>query len=125
MNTGVRRVLFWSPRILGMLFALFLSLFALDVFGEDRGLRETLLALLIHLGPVYLVVIALAVSWRREGVGALLFPALAVYYVVWAWGRFPWITYAIISGPLVVIGVLFLLNWIYRVPPRPRAGAGE
>ena len=59
MNTSVKRVLFWTPRILCILFAIFLSLFALDVFGEGLGFWKTILALLIHLVPVYIVVIVL------------------------------------------------------------------
>jgi len=46
MNTTTKRVLFWAPRVLGILFALFLSLFALDVFSEGYSFGETMLALL-------------------------------------------------------------------------------
>ena len=34
MNTKPKRVLYWIPRALTILFALFISVFALDVFGE-------------------------------------------------------------------------------------------
>jgi hypothetical protein len=120
MNTSIKRVLFWTPRILCILFAIFLCLFSLDVFGEGLGFWETILALLIHNIPVYIVVIILVIAWRWEWVGAILFNALAVFYVVWAWGRFPWSTYLVISSPLVLLGVLFLFNWIYRAQLRTR-----
>jgi hypothetical protein len=120
MHTTMKRVLFWTPRILCILFAVFLSLFALDVFGEGLGFWESMLALLIHLVPVYIVVIVLVVAWRWEWVGAVLFTALAVFYVVWAWGRFHWSAYVAISGPLVLLGVLFLFNWIYRAQLQTR-----
>jgi len=118
MNTSIKRVLFWTPRILCILFAVFLSLFAFDVFGEALSFGETILALLMHLVPVYIVVIVLVIAWRWEWVGAILFNALAVFYVVWAWGRFHWSAYLGISGPLVLVGVLFLFNWIYRAQLR-------
>ena len=120
MHTSLKRLLFWTPRILGILFALFLSLFSLDVFGEGLGVGKTILALLMHLVPVYVVVIVLIIAWRWEWVGALLFTALAVLYVVWAWGQFDWSVYLVISGPLVLVGVLFLFNWIYRAQLRRR-----
>jgi hypothetical protein len=120
MNTTMKRALFWIPRILCILLALFLSLFAFDVFGEGRGLGETILALLMHLIPVYVVVIILVIAWRREWVGAVLFIALAVFYVVWAWGRAHWSAYLGISGPLALVGVLFLFNWIHRAQLRTR-----
>ena len=120
MHTTMKRVLFWTPRALCILFAVFLSVFALDVFGEGLGFWETILALLIHLVPVYVVIIVLVIAWRREWVGAVLFSALAVSYVVAAWGRFHWSAYASISGPLVLIGVLFLFNWTHRAQLRTR-----
>ena len=120
MQRSVKRVLFWTPRVMCILFALFLSLFAMDVFGEGYGFWETILALLIHLVPVYIVLIVLVIAWRWEWVGAILFIAFAVFYLVWSWGRFHWSAYLGISGPLVLLGVLFLLNWIYRAQLRTR-----
>ena len=120
MSASMKRVLFWTPRVLCILFAVFLSIFSLDVFEEGLGFWETILALLVHLVPVYVVIIVLVIAWRREWVGAILFTVLAVSYVVAAWGRFNWSAYASISGPLVLLGVLFLLNWIYRAKLRTR-----
>jgi hypothetical protein len=120
MNTGIKHVLFWSPRVLCILFAMFLSLFALDVFNEGYGFGETICALLIHLVPVYIVVIALIIAWRWEWIGAILFIAFALFYLVLSWGRLHWGAYLAISGPLVLLGVLFMLNWIYREQLRMR-----
>ncbi len=120
MSTSMRRVLFWTPRVLCILFAIFLSVFALDVFSEGYGLWQTIGALLLHLVPTFIVVIALVIAWRREWIGAVLFCGLAVFYVVWFWGRFPLVAYLFISGPLALVGVLFLFNWIYRSQLRAR-----
>ena len=115
MNTITRRILFWSPRVLGILFAIFLSLFALDVFNEGYSVGETILALLIHLIPTYLVVISLALAWRWEWVGSILFIALTLFYMASS-GSGSWV----ISAPLWLIGLLFLLNWTYRAQLRAR-----
>ncbi|MEI6077825.1 MAG: hypothetical protein WCS94_19745 [Verrucomicrobiota bacterium] len=114
MKNITKRLVFWTPRIICLLFAAFISLFALDVFAENQGVWNTLLALSIHLIPTALLLVILATSWRREWVGALIFPALGVFYIVNFWGRFRWPTYAIIAGPLFVLGGLFLLGWLTR-----------
>jgi len=118
MNTNMKRMLFWTPRVMGILFALFLSLFALDVFSADAGFWEKILGLLIHLAPVYVVVIVLAIAWRWEWVGAIMFIGLALFYLAQTWGQEHWSAYVGISGPLTLIGVLFLLNWLYRAQLR-------
>ena len=62
----VKRFLFWLPRVLSALFAAFISLFALDVFGAGYGFWETIWALFVHLIPTWLILAALAISWRWE-----------------------------------------------------------
>ena len=109
MNKNTRRVLFWSPRIICILYAMFLSMFALDVFSEGYGFTETILALLMHLVPTYLVVIALVIAWRWERVGAILFIALTLFYLVMSRGE-SWV----ISGPLLLVSFLFYFNWKYK-----------
>jgi len=104
----------WTPRILCLLFAAFLSLFALDVFDQGYRGSETVLALLMHLIPTGIVLVVLAVSWRWERIGAILFMALGIWYLLTAWGRFHWSAYVVISGPLFLVGVLFLASWLNR-----------
>jgi hypothetical protein len=120
MNKTTKRVLFWTPRIICIVFAVFISVFAFDVFTKGYGILKAIIALLIHLIPTGIVVIALLISWRWEWAGAILFSALAVFYLVWSWGKFPWIAYLAMSGPLFLVGVLFLINWVYRTELRIR-----
>jgi hypothetical protein len=116
MNTSTKRILFWTPRILCLLFAVFVSLFALDVFGENHGFWNITRALLMHLIPTGILLLILAVSWRWELVGAVLFSTLGTFYIVAFWGRFHWSAYVILSGPLFLLGILFLLSWRCRAP---------
>lgn len=114
MNPAAKRFLYWSPRVLCILFAAFLSLFALDVFGQGSSFGETLIALFVHLIPVYVVIAVLLFAWRWEWVGAVLFVALGLFYLVETWGRMHWSAYVFISGPAFLVGALFLANWLYR-----------
>jgi glucose-6-phosphate-specific signal transduction histidine kinase len=114
MNLSLKRLLFWTPRILCLLFAAFISIFALDVFGEGYGFWKTIPALMIHLIPTWIVLAVLALAWRWEWVGGTLFVALGILYLIASWGRFHWSAYLCISGPLFLIGILFFLNWLNR-----------
>lgn len=114
MRQTVDRTLFWTPRILTIAFAAFLAIFALDVFDEARGLVQTATALFLHLTPTFLILLFLALAWRREWIAAIAFAALGALYIAWAWGRFPVSVYFAISGPLFVMAGLFLANWLGR-----------
>jgi hypothetical protein len=115
MKIPWKPILFWTPRVLCLLFAVFLSLFALDVFGEHYGFWRTILALFMHLVPTAIVLVILAISWRWELVGALSFAALGAYYVFTTWGRMHWSAHLAIAGPLFLVGAMFAIDWVYQV----------
>jgi len=103
----------WTPRALVIAFAIFLSLFALDVFGEGYGFWGTLLALAVHLIPAAIVLAVLALAWRWEWTGAVGFGSAGLLYAATAWRHPSWIL--TISGPLFVLAALFLVSWLKRV----------
>ena len=113
MNSNTKRWLYWLPRVLSILFALFISLLALDVFGEGYNFWETLVALFMHLIPTFILVAVLAIAWRWERVGAALFLALAIIYLVLTDGRM-----LTIPIPLIIFSLLFLVSWRVTLQPR-------
>lgn len=118
MTKPVMRLLFWTPRVLGCLFALFVSIFALDVFGQGYGFWGTIVALLMHLIPVYVLLIVLVIGWRWEWAGALLYLGFSVWYLTQSWGAVPMMANILgalpIAGPPILVGLLFLLDWLTR-----------
>ncbi len=111
MKHSMKSVMLWSPRVLAILFALFLSLFALDVFDGKSGILETLVGFAIHLIPTGIIVIAIILSWRREWIGGTVFIILPLFYIYSTWGRFPLSVYLIMCTPMAVISILYFLNW--------------
>ena len=118
MTKSTKRVLFWAPRLLCILFAAFITLFAMDALEGVHGFWNGAISLGMHLLPTAIIVGLLAIAWRWEWVGAVLFTALGVLYVVSCWGRFHWSVYALIAGQLFVSGMLFLAGWAYRAQLR-------
>jgi hypothetical protein len=111
MSDSRSRILFWTPRALALLLALFLAAFAADVFSENRGIWETVVALVMHLIPSAVVLLILAITWRREWLGGLTYLAVAIFYVVATGGRLHWSAYVVISGTLCAIAVFFFAGW--------------
>lgn len=112
------KFIYWAPRVLSILFILFLMLFSLDIFQEKLSPTEIALGLLIHNIPALLLLGILIISWRHEVVGAVVFTLAGLFYAVmllkepdFEWYMLSWI--AIISGPALLVGILFTLNW-YR-----------
>jgi hypothetical protein len=101
MRSTGDRLLLWAPRWLGIGVCLFLSMFALDAVGA----RE----FLFHLGPMALLLAVVLVSWKQPWLGGAVFTVLACVYAYTARHRLDWVLP--VSGPLLLVGVLFLWSW--------------
>ncbi len=109
MNTPASRSLHWAPRILALLLAGFISLFALDVFAEGYSFWETIVGLTMHLIPTFALLIALAIAWRRERAGGLAFIALGALSLI-VFRPSGWLATLLLAGLPALIGVLFLFS---------------
>jgi hypothetical protein len=116
VDRRLARLIYWSPRVAGILIILFVSLFALDVFEEGRSLGEMLLAFLMHMLPSITMAIVLALAWRWEWVGFVSFLLAGLFFL-----RFMLFDPAqglgvllLISGPMFLISLLFWANWKWR-----------
>jgi hypothetical protein len=119
MKKKVSKFIYWAPRILSIVFILFLMLFSLDVFGNGYGFWGTILGLLMHNIPEFILIAVLVISWKREIVGAIAFMLAGLLYIISLITRsnFEWymLSYSlIIAGPAFVIGWLFWMNWKAR-----------
>ena len=109
------QLLLWSPRILGILVCLFLSLFSLDAFGGGKTFMQALPDFALHVAPMLLLLLVVGVAWRWAWVGGLVFTGLAAAYAVFARHRIDWILP--ISGPLLLVGLLFTWSWLQHRKP--------
>ena len=91
------------PRVLGIAVALFVGMFALDAVGEG------LPALIVHLLPAVLLLLVVALAWRRRWLGGVAFVGLGVAYAAIAWPRGTWML--TISAPLLIVGGLYFWSW--------------
>src|SRR3989344_266495 len=109
-NSLLIKIVYWLPRVLSVAFVLFLSLFALDVFDYYRG-WEVVAALFMHLLPSFVLLAVIAVAWRFELVGTVVF-IFAAFGYIWLVGfDRHWTWYAFISGPAFLLGMLYFISW--------------
>ncbi|MCE1253752.1 MAG: hypothetical protein LWX83_09415 [Anaerolineae bacterium] len=123
MKTNLSRVLYWTPRILSILFILFISLFALDVFNEGYDPWQTFVGLTIHLIPSYILIAAAIIAWRWEPAGVVVYALMTGVYPLMVGSRAHWSVYLIMSGIPLLLAVLYLLDWMVRTRVQRQAAA--
>jgi hypothetical protein len=117
------KFIYWTPRILSILFILFLAMFSLDVITPEASFLEIVGGLLIHNIPVFILTAILIISWKYEIVGAIAFILGGLLYLLnvlitiirtppFEWFYLSWILF--ISGPAFLIGILFLIGWLKK-----------
>ncbi len=122
MGKKINRFVYWTPRILSIIFILFLAIFSLDVFDMKLGFWETVLGLFMHNIPVFILLVVLLISWKREIVGGIVFSLAGALYVAiilmnmlrnsFEWYMVFWSLQ--IAGPAFLIGILFIINWLKK-----------
>ena len=106
----MKKFWFWFPRVLTIVFILFLALFAFDVFDGQYGFWGTVLAFLIHLVPNFILTALLILAWKKPRIGGWVFIILgAAVIIVSAFNGFPNLIFLV----MVAIGVLFLVSSKY------------
>ncbi len=101
--------LYWSPRILGILYIGFLAVFALDVFIPGQTLMYYLQALLIHLLPNFILAVVLLISWKYQKLGSLLFGISFLLCMLFFGKNGFFISQLLIFSPLLLISFLFFI----------------
>ena len=119
MENKVSKFVFWAPRILSIIFIAFLALMSLDVFTEGASFWQILGGLFMHNIPVFILLAVLAISWKYEIVGGVVFILAGLLYIftvfrnVDNWGMA--LAWSIqIAGFAFLIGGFFLANWIKK-----------
>jgi len=88
-------------------------MFALDVFGEYSGI-ELLIGLFMHLIPTFVLIGILVLSWKYELIGGILFLILGIIFTIFFNTYEDIINFLLISFPVFLVGILFLLSWKYK-----------
>ena len=122
MEKKINKFIYWTPRILSIIFICFLALFSLDVISPELSFWQIVVGLFMHNIPVFILLIVLLISWKHEIVGGVVFILAGTLYVVmmlmnilrnsFEWYMASWIL--TIAGPAFLIGILFIINWLKK-----------
>ena len=121
MNKEVNKFIYWTPRLLSIIFLLFLATFSLDIFEGNYGFWSSILGLLIHNIPTFTLLVILLISWKNEIVGGIAFIMAGLVHMIFSVVRVdaePWyisfVASLIIDVPAFLIGILFLIGWFKK-----------
>jgi lysylphosphatidylglycerol synthetase-like protein (DUF2156 family) len=116
MAKKIGKFIYWAPRILSIIFILFLALFSLDIFGNGYGFWETVVGLFMHNIPSMVLLVVLLIAWKHELVGAVAFTLAGLIFIgllatrrSFEWYMLSW--FFTIAGPAFLTGALFYVGW--------------
>ncbi len=110
-NKSIQKFIFHSPRLLAVLFAIFLIFQASMVFNESMlSFWEQLIKFIVKLLLPIIVIASLVVAWRKNHLGGMIFITLGIGFVLVGWNSFTMARLFFAGGIMTFIGVLFLLN---------------
>jgi len=114
----IEKILYWTPRAIGVLGLLFMLMFSFDVFDGNAPLGKKLLGFLIHNIPVIILGLVIAAAWFWELEGGILIIAAALI----ACFKFNSFTTnkasLIIFIPFIITGILFIVHHLVFIRKR-------
>ena len=119
MEIKINRYLYWTPRILSILFIIFFAMFSLDVITPEASFSELAMGLLMHNIPSLVLLIVLIISWKHEIVGGIVFILAGLLYIIFTfqagirWYKVLNLSLTI-AGLAFLIGILFMINWFKK-----------
>ena len=117
----LKKILYWLPRVLLILFTVLISIFAVDVFFEGYGFPEVLVALFMHLVPTFILIGLTILAWKKELIGGIEILALGLFTIFFFnYNNGEWYEHLLIQGPIFLIGALFLINYWVKNENRKR-----
>jgi hypothetical protein len=105
------KVLYWIPRILGILAILFMVMFSFDCFDGNMKPGEQFLCFIMHNIPVLIIFLVLIIAWRWEVAGGILFIIASIAGGIYfsGFGNNPGVLP--VMAPFLLTGILFLLHY--------------
>lgn len=82
----MKKFTFWAPRILSILFALFVMMFSFDVFEGEGAILDKIIGFIMHNLPTFGIFVVTAFAWKNDWVGAIGFGAITVILVTMVLG---------------------------------------
>jgi hypothetical protein len=106
-----KKVLYWTPRILGILAILFMMMFSLDCFGENEPLKDQLICIFMHNIPAFVCIVVLIFAWKWELIGGILFILVFIAAGIFFDSFIKNPASLIVISPFLLTGVLFIVNY--------------
>jgi len=101
-----KKVITWSPRIIAILYIIFITIFAFD---------ESVMSLpwFVHLMPTIILTLIVIFTWKKPLTASIIFLILGFGFTLIFKTYSNWLIFLLISLPLILIGILFLLERLF------------
>ena len=121
MKKTSHKFLFRFPRIAAIVFILFISMFALDIFWNGYTFWQTVVGLFMHLIPTWILIIVLILSRRKYPlIGAIGFWGLSLLYTITniigffkSTGGVEVPAYYLLTRPLIIAIPAFVVGYMF------------
>lgn len=98
----------WIPRVLTMIMIVIISIFSFDVFSQEAGVLQKLLAFVIHNIPSILLACILIITWKKPKTAGIAFLLYCIGFSVYFETYKSVYSIEFFTTPLLIISLLFL-----------------
>ena len=110
----MKKTIYYAPRLLSILYCLFLMLFSFDVFEAGRSWTDMALGFFMHNIPVIILAVLSFFAWKDERVGMIGFGSMAVFLGLMVFSNMLASgAFAVFSSVSIIMGPALLISALY------------
>lgn len=102
----MKKLIYYSPRILAVLLVAFLYLFVLEGFSPEFDFMDSL----VHFILASIVLVITIIAWKKPIIGGSIFLILGLFYLSLAILSEVWLSSLLIIAIPTLVGLLFLIE---------------
>ena len=106
--------LFFTPRLLAISIAIFLEVFAFNIFGVIIPFEKKFGIFMIHSIPSLYLLTATIISWKKSLYGIISFTIILIGFSLYFDTLNDSALFLVISVPLLIIVILYTIDFFFR-----------
>lgn len=108
------KFILWAPRILALLIAAFVVLMAFDNFTTGAAADKQVMGFFISIVPALGLIAGMIIALRHKLAGGIVIILMGIIMSVLLRNSVKSLPFLILSTPIIVTGILFILSHFYE-----------
>jgi len=110
----------WAPRLLMLIIIAFIVLMAFDNYSIEVSSGKKMESFFTGIAPALALLAGMIIGWKHKMAGGIIIIVIGLIMTLMMQEYRQKLSFLLLSTPVLVTGILYILNWFYDKPSRQK-----